>query len=142
MRRVTSISASILLSHVRNQRFRVLRLDLKGCDERVVGIDNHMLGFALQLQSDRELQWGIPNWLLAYPRLRKANRDQKPSARGAGSVGLACVKIYRSARVATRKTYYRYCSRPLHCSISPGERSSDLRDGTSASGQKQTIRSS
>ena len=46
-RRVTSVAASILPSHVQNQRFRALRLDFEGGDERVFGVDDHMFGFAL-----------------------------------------------------------------------------------------------
>ena len=58
VRRVTSVAASILPPHVHYQRLRVLRLDFKGGDERVFGVDDHMFDFALQLQSDSELQWG------------------------------------------------------------------------------------
>jgi hypothetical protein len=57
-RRVTSVAASILPSHVHDQRFRALSLDFEGGDERVFGVDHHMFGFALQLQSDSELQRG------------------------------------------------------------------------------------
>jgi hypothetical protein len=34
----------------------VLRLDFKRGDESVFGVDDHMLGFGLQLESDSELQ--------------------------------------------------------------------------------------
>ena len=63
VRRVTSVAASILPSHIHYQRFWALRLDFKGGDERVFGVDDYMFGFALQLQSDSELQWGTPNSL-------------------------------------------------------------------------------
>jgi hypothetical protein len=62
-RGVPSVPASILPSHVHDQRFRALRLNLEGGDERVFGVDHHMFGFPLQLQSDSELQWGTPNSL-------------------------------------------------------------------------------
>ena len=48
---VTCIAASVLPSHVHNQRFRALRLDFKGGDERVFGLDDHMFGFSLQLHT-------------------------------------------------------------------------------------------
>ena len=51
---VTSIAAAILPSHVRDQRFGLLRLDFKRGGERVFGVDHHMSGFAVQLQSDSE----------------------------------------------------------------------------------------
>ena len=46
-RRVTRVAASILPSHVHDQRFRTLRLDFKGGDERVFGVNDHVFGFAL-----------------------------------------------------------------------------------------------
>jgi hypothetical protein len=54
-RRVTGVAASILPSHVQDQRLRALRLDFKSGDEGVFGVDDHMFGFALELQSDSEL---------------------------------------------------------------------------------------
>jgi hypothetical protein len=58
-RRVTSVTASILSAHVHDERFRALRLYFKGGDERVFGVDDDMFGFALELQSDSELQGAL-----------------------------------------------------------------------------------
>ena len=59
-RRVASVAASILPAHVHDQRFRALCLDFKGGDEGVFSLDDDVLRFALQLQSDGELQLDTP----------------------------------------------------------------------------------
>ena len=74
VRRVTSVAASILSSHVRYQRFRSLCLDFEGGDKRIFGVDDHMFGFALQLQSDSELQWETPN-SLQYTTVAQGHGD-------------------------------------------------------------------
>jgi hypothetical protein len=59
-RRVASVAASILPADVHDQRFRALCLDFKGGDEGVFSLDDDVLRFALQLQSDGELQLDTP----------------------------------------------------------------------------------
>jgi hypothetical protein len=76
---MTSVAASILSTHVHDPRFRALHLDLEGGDERVFSVDHHMLGSALQLQSDSELQ----GTLLArsiLPRPRPAAKRDAPAS--------------------------------------------------------------
>ena len=81
---VTSVPASILPSHVHDQRFRALRLNLEGGDERVFGVDHHMFGFALQLQSDSELQRAL-RVRFSLTLLGQGNQ-KKPAAAGAGPI--------------------------------------------------------
>ena len=45
--RAACVAASVLPSHVHNQRFRALHLDFKCGDECVLGLDDHMFGFGL-----------------------------------------------------------------------------------------------
>ena len=76
---MTSVAASILSTHVHDPRFRALHLDLEGGDERVFSVDHHMLGSALQLQSDCKLQ----GTLLArsiLPRPRPAAKRDAPAS--------------------------------------------------------------
>lgn len=75
---MTSVAASILSTHVHDPRFRALRLDLEGGDERVFGVDHHMLGSALQLQSDCKLQ----GTLLARAILPRQRRPTKEAHAG------------------------------------------------------------
>ena len=56
---MTSVTSSVLPAHVQNQRLRTLCLDFKRGNERIFGIDDKMLGFGFQLQSDSELQRGL-----------------------------------------------------------------------------------
>jgi hypothetical protein len=56
---VASVTASVLPAHVHDLRFRALRLYFKGGDERVFRVDDDMFGFALELQSDSELQGAL-----------------------------------------------------------------------------------
>jgi hypothetical protein len=58
MRRVTGVAASVLPSHVQNERLGVLRLHPQSGYERVFRLDDHVFGFALDLQPDRELHRG------------------------------------------------------------------------------------
>jgi hypothetical protein len=58
MRRVTGVAASVLPSHVQNERLGVLRLHAQSGNERVFRLDDHVFGFGLELQPDRELLRG------------------------------------------------------------------------------------
>ncbi len=109
MRWVPSVAASILPSHVHNQRFRALRLDFKGGDERIFGVDDHMFGFALQLESDCELQRGTPNSLQYTTVAQRQPRPDEAVRKGAGSVksGMG-LKAGVQAMSALRTLYPRY----------------------------------
>jgi hypothetical protein len=86
---VACVAASVLPSHVHNQRFRALRLDFKCGDECVLGLDDHMFGFGLQLQSDSELHGH--SWLVSiYHGCRaamEAKRSRQQEARAVRVLG-------------------------------------------------------
>jgi hypothetical protein len=89
VRWVASVTASILLSHIHNQRFWALCLNFEGGDERIFGVDDYMLGSALQLQSDSELQWAL---LIHFslPQLRRGEGNQEtPPAMRCGSYAIS-----------------------------------------------------
>jgi hypothetical protein len=54
------VTAPVLPPHIHDQGFRALGLDLERGDECVFRIDDYVFGFAVQLQSDSELQWLTP----------------------------------------------------------------------------------
>lgn len=59
MRWMASVATSIASSDVHNHHFGAVCLDLKGGDESVFCLDDHMLGFALKLQPNSEKHWTL-----------------------------------------------------------------------------------
>ena len=55
MRRVTRITAPILLADIGDHCFGAFSLDLKSSDERIFGVHSHVFGVSIQLKSDGKL---------------------------------------------------------------------------------------
>ena len=56
---MTRVASLVLMTHVDDQRFRTLGLDLEGRDQRVFGVDLDAVGVSFEPKSDGEMHAAV-----------------------------------------------------------------------------------
>ena len=86
---MTRVASLVLMTHVDDQRFRTLGLDLEGRDQRVFGVDLDAVGVSFEPKSDgemhRRLLDEIPGSAPSFlPKIRHSPRPTFPKSAGPG----------------------------------------------------------